>query len=548
MYVGHGGIYRTTDGGYTWRTELTSPGGIKDVISLNGTDCVAVGGCAYLSTDKGDTWQIIYEPFRNVVAVGKVDSVTAVAVGWSGEIVRSSNGGRTWAAVSCPTSQHLMDVAFWGADRGLIVGWAGTILTSADGGASWIQQAEVSGAGFNTVCFLSRDVALAGTTDGRVFKTIDGGVNWDPTNAQVSGALNGISAWDEQTAVAVGPRNSSYTGRVAIRTIDGGQTWSEQTVAYIFKPDGFSYDVTFLRGGEGYLVGSYGDIYRSINGGQTWTPFSRHWSYGSLWPYSLWFTGSQTVVAAGWYNIWRSFDGGASWSTVLNVPSGVFYDVHFVGERGVAVGKAGLVYCSSDGGATWTPGASSISYDIKAVRIRPGGSGLAVGASGTILRTSDWGATWQSVYGDTAGSLYGLAYVDSATCIAVGSDGILRSVDGGATWAQIDVPNSQDLASVSFPAPNLGLAVGSNKAFRSRDRGLTWEFVSSQVGGKVHLRENGTGIAVSQLQVFITADAGSNWTQQIEDAYGLSAGGTYDGIYYLMMGPGLAMTAHLTIE
>ena len=54
-------------------------------------------------------------------------------------------------------------------------------------------------------------------------------------------------------------------------------------------------------------------------------------------------------------------------------------------SRAVAVGDAGTVLTTADGGATWTAAASGVGQTLFGVRMRSTGQGWAVGAGGVIL-------------------------------------------------------------------------------------------------------------------------------------------------------------------
>src|SRR5580658_487807 len=60
---------------------------------------------------------------------------------------------------------------------------------------------------------------------------------------------------------------------------------------------------------------------------------------------------------------------------------------------------------------------------------------IAVGDAGTIVRTTDGGATWVQISSGTNAALTGVSFADGSTGIAVGSAGaILRTTDAGLTW------------------------------------------------------------------------------------------------------------------
>src|SRR6266513_3064886 len=62
------------------------------------------------------------------------------AVGDSGTIVHTSNGGSIWSPQTSGTSQALLGVAFPDVTNGWAVGSAGTILHTSNGGTTWSPQ------------------------------------------------------------------------------------------------------------------------------------------------------------------------------------------------------------------------------------------------------------------------------------------------------------------------------------------------------------------------------------------------------------------------
>lgn len=64
---------------------------------------------------------------------------TAVAVGSSGNIIRSTDGGRTWIKIASPVNETLNAIASVGGDGAIAVGWRGAIIGTLDGGQTWIR-------------------------------------------------------------------------------------------------------------------------------------------------------------------------------------------------------------------------------------------------------------------------------------------------------------------------------------------------------------------------------------------------------------------------
>ena len=68
------------------------------------------------------------------------DVSNGTVVGFSGTILRTTDGGGTWVARSSGTTKHLRDVSFADVNNGTAVGNSGTIVRTTDGGATWVEQ------------------------------------------------------------------------------------------------------------------------------------------------------------------------------------------------------------------------------------------------------------------------------------------------------------------------------------------------------------------------------------------------------------------------
>ena len=75
-----------------------------------------------------------------------IDANTGTAVGSSGTILRTTNGGASWTRQSSEMEWSIHSVSFTDANTGTAVGDLGTILRTTNGGASWKNQSsEMSG-------------------------------------------------------------------------------------------------------------------------------------------------------------------------------------------------------------------------------------------------------------------------------------------------------------------------------------------------------------------------------------------------------------------
>ncbi len=106
---------------------------------------------------------------------------------------------------------------------------------------------------------------------------------------------------------------------------------------------------------------------------------------------------------------------------------------------------------------------------------------IAVGDAGTILRTTDGGSSWDSMTSGTSQRLNSISVINNSTAVIAGDAGtVLRTIDGGSSWESITSNVTDNLMSVSFNGPN-GVAGGTSQTILfSTDAGATW--TTSQTG------------------------------------------------------------------
>ncbi|HEY6895973.1 MAG TPA: YCF48-related protein [Rhodocyclaceae bacterium] len=144
--VGGGGVViRTGDGGKTW-AEVTAPKSnvankLLNVRAYTGGVAWAVGemGAVLRTGDFGQSWERVIpekdQAWNDVSFVGE----HGVLVGEFGQIMKSDDAGKSWKAASSGVKSSLMSVYLRDDKNGTAVGLSGTILTTLDGGSHWTE-------------------------------------------------------------------------------------------------------------------------------------------------------------------------------------------------------------------------------------------------------------------------------------------------------------------------------------------------------------------------------------------------------------------------
>lgn len=123
---------------------------------------------------------------------------------------------------------------------------------------------------------------------------------------------------------------------------------------------------------------------------------------------------------------------------------------------------------------------------------------------------------WTAQQSPTTQNLYGIAFIDSTTWVAVGNEGtIIRSTDGGRDWAHVSSPVNDQLRSVAFLGLT-GLAVGiSGRVLRSTDGGLNWTEETRPTTRNLYSVSISSFMAVitgEEGTILVSYDSGLTWT------------------------------------
>jgi photosystem II stability/assembly factor-like uncharacterized protein len=275
-----------------------------------------------------------------------VDARVAWVGGSAGEVLRTTDGGRTWQDVSPPGSAGLLfrDVEAESALRASVLsigeGDASRIYTTSDGGRTW-RTAFVNddpNAFYDCMDFFAggkRGLALSDPVDGkfRIAATDDWGRSWHVLpNAGMPPAVAGEFAFAASGTCLVtsGGRDAWFaTGGGAARTLhsrDGGLTWTAAAAPIPASEAGGVFSLAFRNPREGVMVG--GDFTAPANGVHA-SGFTRDggasWTLGGdLHGYRSgvdWVTfAPATLIAVGPNGSDISFDGARTWTAFDTAP------------------------------------------------------------------------------------------------------------------------------------------------------------------------------------------------------------------------------------
>lgn len=280
----------------------------------------------------------------------------AIAVGESGLLQTSTDGGKTWKREPAPTTLAMIDVATNGT-RTIAVGQVGLILVKDRDGA-WRKVDSGTDRRLLQVDINKNGLAFVTGAFGTLLKSTDAGETWKsvaPNWAGLYDSGQGDTAVlrDEPTnyVVHVADDGSALIGGEygqLMRSPDGGVCWE---IAYRHPQGEGEVSPTIfgmsIRGdGVGYAVGQSGFVARTADGGLSWTALKTPVT-GSLFGVASFADGQ--VVAVGQRVALRSHDEGATWNPIkaldlnLNWYSAMGYGTSARAGEVVAVGHSGRI-------------------------------------------------------------------------------------------------------------------------------------------------------------------------------------------------------------
>jgi photosystem II stability/assembly factor-like uncharacterized protein len=282
----------------------------------------------------------------------------AWVVGYPGVILHSPDAGKTWKRACDFSDQALFAVDFVGTQVGWAVGRAGRMFSTEDGGANWKDRGNIGEEPFFDVDFVDEDFGVAVGNFGAVARTVDGGATWiNEVLAPMSNAqINSVFFFDHDHGFVAGEYPAwelALDEDVLVDTLsnlfetkDGGKTWQVVDAATHFALN----DVKFADAQRGWAVGAKGTLIRTTDGGATWAKIPTGVTVNlfnvAISPGATWAVGSAGTLIKIVGDKVEVVDLKAfSWlSSVAFSPTG----------NGVIVGGRGLLYSTTDGGASWS--------------------------------------------------------------------------------------------------------------------------------------------------------------------------------------------------
>jgi photosystem II stability/assembly factor-like uncharacterized protein len=475
IYIGgaQGGVWKTTDGGASW-------------VPLTDRECsLAMGALA-------------------------IDPVNP-------EIVYAGTG-----------EQHFSGDSYYGCG----------VLRSTNGGATWtrlgaaIFQTTTGGARISRLLLDPRGAGTPATTrvfvasDFGLYRSLDGG-------ATLTRVLSGIV-----TDLVMDPGNpdvlyAALRQSGIFKSVNGGATWSARNAGFGTSVRRINLAIApsapaVLYASAEVNTGALAGIWRTANGADTWTQLA---ATGASCGSQCWYDqviavapDDQNTVYFGGVSLYKSTNGGGSFATIAG---GIHVDQHFIAFHPtepwtVFVGNDGGIFRSSDGGASW----SSLNTNLvltqfyEGISLHPTDPAVALSGTqdnGTLLYGG--APTWSHVLGGDGGYTAidqqspVTRYAETQWSAGSGFSGPRRS-DGGSFVLKVNGISTGEGALfipplVMHPLSSGTLYFGTTRVYRTVDRAELWTPISPAFGGVVSAI---APAAADPRVIYVGTNAGAVWT------------------------------------
>ncbi|NLJ07500.1 MAG: PKD domain-containing protein [Sphingobacteriales bacterium] len=508
----------------------------------------------------------------NFICFHPTDSNIIFAGAPSGGLWKTTNGGTSWTTntdnlpvigfsdmVINPQNPAVMYLASSDGDANDT--YSIGVLKSTDGGQTWV----VTGLNFNvtqtrTIRKLlmhpsNPDILYAATNNG-IYKTVNAGNNW--TRVYSYGCIDIEFKPQNPSVIYAAVYQGSWTaGAKFIRSTDNGSTWKEITGDWSGKANRIAIAIAPGDSNYVYIIASesptsnydnrhgYLGFYRSVNGADSFVTMSTSpnilgWSPGGTdqrgqgW-YDLEVVVSPVnrhLVFIGGINIWKSEDGGATWTLSAHWYGGggapyVHADIHAMAfdpknPYALYIGCDGGIYYTKNGGVTYKDisqsmvtsqiyriGSSATDNKLVIAGLQDNGSKLYNGSWGNVLG----GDGMECIIDPTDNKImYGSLYYGD----------IQKSTNGGSSFNKIKKNIDEDGGWVTpyllCPKDPKILYAGYNNVWVNYNRGSSnWIKISSFAGSTtlvaLAVAPSDTSViyAAKSSTLYRTRNSGQTW-------------------------------------
>jgi len=504
------GVLKSIDGGVTWNTTAISfptsqgkkvydlimhPSNHLILLASISSGTVANSGGVYKTTDGGTTWvkktnsypcwRIAFKPGDPTIVYGTEIYSGDQYFDLSTDTGESWDGGTLYG--SSPTARRT-ELAVTSTDPNAVY----LLTCNSAGGVEGIHKSTNSGGSFSVVNSGSPAGMLGYYTDGTGGNGGQGSYDWciavDPSNANTV-FIGGVTTWKSTDGGATFTANNNWTGST---------TYNKPPQVPVVHAD--KHTLVYQSGGV-LFEGNDGGIYKSTNGGTSWTDLSNGLVISQLYRISVSQTNPNIVLTGLQDNgtklfsggIWTDPKGGDGMECIVDYNNATYMYATYV-EGQISRSTNGGVSFPDDISANISGGKPAGAW-VAPYIIDPNNSSTLFAGYDQVWKTINRGNTWTSASQQLSASNYlrSLAISPSNSNVLYTADQthMWKTTTGGGTWSSITLPSTS--TSVTYIAvkntdPNTlwityGGYVDGQKVYESTNGGSSWTSIASLANG-----------------------------------------------------------------
>ena len=272
---------------------------------------------------------------KNINSIYIADDNFSAAVGDSGTVISSTDGGITWIKKNFNRQVSLSEIYCFPKGKSIFIGDSSSLYYSTNYLDSLIQIPLGSGYSFFGIKFLDSNTGFITGNRGLILKTTNGGLNWTKVLTNTNEIIFDIAFFSPQKGFAVG-----WNGLI-LETDNRGDTWHSYKTQLA---DNYLKSIDINSKGNGLIVGGDGIILHTTNSGD-------------------------------------------SWNKIDMKTSGGFQKVKYISEDyAIIIGSRGVILVSKDKGNTWNLVDTKIFSNMNSLAVSPYGKIFIVGVNGMMYK------------------------------------------------------------------------------------------------------------------------------------------------------------------
>ncbi|WAH60726.1 YCF48-related protein [Pseudomonas silvicola] len=332
-----------------------------------------MSGPAQAETGFKDPLDVPALQIRNVESA-HFSAVTAagsrlIAVGAGGMIAISDDQGTHWTQVQAPASSDLLAVFFPTAQQGWAVGHDGLVMHSADGGNTWVKQ------------------------------------------------FDGLQASQQLLA--------QYSAQAQSGDADAQALLDGVKLNYQDGPEQALMDVWFADALNGFVVGTFGTLFATQDGGKTWTSWMERVDNPEFLHFlAISGDGDNLYIASERGVVFKLDKATQRFVTLQTGYAGTFFAISAAHGNVVAAGLRGSVFSSADQGQSWRSIPSGTATALTGVQALADGRYLLSSVDGRLLLSDAGLKGFTSVKTQRGGRFTSVAQNGQGSAVTVGYSGV----------------------------------------------------------------------------------------------------------------------------